>query len=100
MLRIWAVTLRFQLSGFHLAFRTRGRQAAHEAPCDAEPLAVAGNQNEATLRIQLSKEAGPFNLPLEIFAQTDTAGGAASHSGAVRVELTRPNSAADSALPR
>ncbi len=72
----------------------------HMRGVHAEPLAVAGNQNEATLRIQLSKEAGPFNLPLEIFAQTDTAGGAASHSGAVRVELTRPNSAADSALPR
>jgi hypothetical protein len=61
----------------------------------AEALAVAGDQNEATLRIHLAEGAGPFNLPLEIFAQTDTAGGAALHSGSVHVELTRPGASTD-----
>ena len=63
----------------------------------AEALAVAGDQNEATLRIHLAEGAGPFNLPLEVFAQTDTAGGAALHSGSVRVELTRPGASTDGA---
>jgi hypothetical protein len=61
----------------------------------ADALAVAGDQNEATLRIHLAEGAGPFNLPLEIFAQTDTAGGAALHSGSVHVELTRPGASTD-----
>jgi hypothetical protein len=63
----------------------------------AETLAVAGDQSEATLHIHVSEGAGPFNLPLEVFAQTDTAGGAALHSGSVRVELTRSGAATDGA---
>jgi hypothetical protein len=55
----------------------------------AESVLVSGEKSEATLRIQLEREAGPLNLPVEIFAQTDPASGAALHSGAVRLELTR-----------
>ena len=66
----------------------------------AETLAVAGDQSEATLHIHLSEGAGPFNLPLEVFAQTDTAGGAALHSGSVRVELTRSGAATNGARLR
>ncbi len=57
----------------------------------AEEVLVSGDQTEAMLRIQLASEAGPFNMPLEIFAQTDPSSGEALHSGAVRLELTRPS---------
>jgi hypothetical protein len=66
----------------------------------AEPLTVRGNQEEAVLQLRLSPEAGPFNLPLEVFAQTVTSGGTAFHSGATRVEIIRRAAETGSAAAR
>jgi hypothetical protein len=62
----------------------------HTRGIHSEAVLVSGDKSEALLWIRLERGAGPFNLPLEIFAQTDTASGAALHSGAVRLELTGP----------
>jgi hypothetical protein len=80
--------------------RVELRTPAHVRGIHADPVLVPSHQREAVLSIRLSPDAGPFNAPLEIFAQTDTSAGATFHSGATRLELVRPSAETKSAANR
>lgn len=72
----------------------------HVRGVHADPLIVQGNQEETLLKIRPSPGAEPFNVLIEIFAQTATADGLPSHSGSTRLELTRPTTGSASETNR
>jgi hypothetical protein len=73
------------------------RTPLHVRGVQADPVLVRSGQDEGHLKIRLAQDAGPFNVPLEIFVQTETSGGAPFHSGSTRLELTRPGDKAKAA---
>lgn len=80
--------------------RVELRTLDHVRGVHADPVLVPANQRETVLTIRLSPDAGPFNVPMEIFAQTDTSSGAEFHSGGTRLELVRPSPEIKSASNR
>ena len=62
----------------------------HIRGVEAAPVSMSGDQSGASLRIRIAPGAGPFNLPVEIFAQTPQAAGGTPHSASLRVELVPP----------
>ncbi len=57
---------------------------------EASPVSIAGDQSEASLRIRIAPGAGPFNLPVEVFAQTPQAATGTLHSASLRIDLVSP----------
>jgi len=65
--------------------------APHVRGVEASPVNIASDQSEANLRIRISPGAGPFNLPLEVFAQTPQAAEGTLHSASLRINLVSPS---------
>jgi len=67
------------------------KSAPHLRGLEASPVSIAGDQPQATLRIRIAPGAGPFNLPVEIFAQTPKTAGGTPHSSSLRINLVSPS---------
>lgn len=63
---------------------------SHLRGVEATSVTIAGDQSEASLQIRIAPGAGPFNLPVEVFAQTPQASGGTPHSASLRIDLVPP----------